>query len=58
MFSLSDEQTEAARAISEWYRERERQPFCLAGYAGSGKSTIIPYLIEELGLNPARIVTE
>lgn len=53
MFSLSDEQANAARAVRDWFRERGRQPFCLAGYAGSGKSTIIPYIVDELGLNPA-----
>lgn len=56
MFTLSDEQYKAARAVGEWHRERGQpgslKPFCLAGYAGSGKSTIIPYIIEELGLNP------
>lgn len=56
MFSLTDEQADAARAVHEWYRGRARQPFCLAGYAGSGKSTIIPYIIDELGLNPAQDV--
>lgn len=55
MFSLSDEQASAARAVREWYRERGRLPFCLAGYAGSGKSTMIPYIIEELGVDPGSV---
>ena len=55
---LSEDQAEAVRRIVHWYRhEREYQPvFSLGGYAGTGKSTVVAYAIEELGLPRHKIV--
>ena len=40
-FTPSDLQAQAIRAIAAWYRDpRGPQVFYLAGYAGSGKTTI------------------
>ena len=53
-FTPSPQQAAAIRAIVEWYSNPNRttQVFRLFGYAGSGKSTITRYVIEELGLEP------
>ena len=36
----TDEQAKAIKSIVDWYGEKGRQEFYLAGYAGVGKSTI------------------
>ena len=53
-FTPSPQQADAIRAIVEWYRhDRGRQQVARVwGYAGTGKSTITRYVIEELGLAP------
>ena len=50
---LSDRQAAALRAVREWFRnDTERQQvFRLFGYAGTGKSTIVKFAMDELGLN-------
>lgn len=44
----TDEQAKAIKQIVEWYGEKGRQEFYLAGYAGVGKSTIAKLAIEEI----------
>jgi len=53
-FTPSPQQAAAIRAIVDWYNDpyRLEQVFSLFGYAGSGKSTITRYFIEQLGLAP------
>jgi len=53
-FTPSPQQADAIRAIVEWYNDpyRHEQVFSLFGFAGSGKSTITRYFIEQLGLTP------
>lgn len=53
-FELSEQQTKAAEAIKTWFTKRESSPedtpqsFFLAGYAGTGKTSIAKKLIEQL----------
>ena len=51
--SLSDKQRAAIATIKDWYSNRtKQQQVCrVFGYAGVGKSTIVKYAIEELGLS-------
>lgn len=51
--SLSDKQRAAIATIKDWYlnRTKEQQVCRVFGYAGVGKSTIVKYAIEELGLS-------
>ncbi|MGJ5029091.1 ATP-dependent DNA helicase [Bradyrhizobium sp. HKCCYLS2038] len=51
--SISDKQRAAIATIKDWYtnRTREQQVCRVFGYAGVGKSTIVKYAIEELGLS-------
>ena len=48
----SDTQHKAIAAIKEWFETRSdrQQVFRLFGYAGTGKSTVLKFALEELGL--------
>jgi exodeoxyribonuclease-5 len=56
--SLSDKQTVALRALREWFRNgtADQQVFRLFGYAGTGKSTIVKFAIDELGLDEDEVL--
>jgi exodeoxyribonuclease-5 len=50
---LTDEQNQAVKLIKDWYRNntKKKHTFVLAGIAGSGKTTIIRNIIDDLGLD-------
>ena len=50
----SDSQARAIAEIKDWFANRthEQQVFRLFGYAGSGKSTVLKFALDELGLDP------
>ena len=52
--TLSPHQMGAVHAAAEWWRTNPNgeNPFYLAGYAGTGKSTILPVIIDHLNLDP------
>ena len=52
-FSPSDAQSRAITEIRDWFvnRSSRQQVFRLFGYAGSGKSTVLRFALEELGLS-------
>lgn len=53
-FQPSPGQAEAIRAIKAWFRDPHApQVFYLAGYAGTGKSTIYAEILRELGVKNA-----
>ena len=45
---LNDQQLKAKELIVDWYKNKtsEKQTFVLTGYAGTGKTTLINYIIE------------
>ncbi len=49
----SDAQARAIAAIKDWFQNRaqEQQVFRLFGYAGTGKSTVLKFALDELGLD-------
>ena len=53
-FTPSPQQAAAIAVIVRWYRDNrwQQQVARIWGYAGTGKSTITRYVIEELGLTP------
>jgi exodeoxyribonuclease V len=55
--TLTDKQLRGVREIAEWFRTHtpERPDFRLAGYAGTGKSTMLPTIVDHLGLDPSDI---
>jgi exodeoxyribonuclease V len=54
--SPSDIQAKAIASIKDWFDNRSatQQVFRLFGYAGTGKSTVLRFALEELGLDPHR----
>lgn len=55
-FTPSPPQAAAIREIRNWFETRTdaQQVFRLFGYAGSGKSTVLKFALDELGLSPHR----
>ena len=53
-FTPSPAQAAAIREIKDWFENRtaEQQVFRMFGYAGSGKSTVLRFALDELGLSP------
>ncbi len=45
----TDSQADAIEAVSRWYQERPKQWFFLAGYAGTGKTTLAKHIAKEIG---------
>jgi len=56
MPTLSPQQEDAVRNVAKWFGDTPHaRPHYLAGFAGTGKSTILPYIIEECGLTPSQV---
>lgn len=55
--NLSPMQSDAVDSISNWYKipVRKNQLFYLAGYAGSGKTSIVPFVIDAIGINQSDV---
>ncbi|SUZ33425.1 ATP-dependent RecD-like DNA helicase [Roseibaca ekhonensis] len=55
-FTPSAQQAAAVREVRAWFETRthDQQVFRLFGYAGSGKSTVLKYALDELGLSAHR----
>lgn len=51
--NLSPLQSNAVESIAKWYKipARQNQIFYLAGYAGSGKTSVVPFIIDAIGIN-------
>jgi len=50
--TLTDKQEKAIKLAKEWYMsELITKPFVILGVAGAGKTTIVKYLIEEIGID-------
>jgi exodeoxyribonuclease-5 len=53
VLELSNDQQTALDSICRWFTDAySSQVFVLAGYAGTGKSTLIQYAVKALGLDP------
>ena len=50
---LTKEQNEALKLFKKWFKSKDKynKPFILAGLAGTGKSSVLPFLIESIGLD-------
>lgn len=56
-FQLSDQQGKAVKKITGWFKTDTaiKQVFVLAGFAGTGKSTILPDILNDLGLTVEQV---
>lgn len=50
MISLTQEQEIAVKKAKKWWKNKDRQIFEISGVAGSGKSTVLYYLVDELNI--------
>lgn len=48
---LNNEQIYAVYDLENWWKKSDRQLFQISGAAGTGKTTLVRYLIERIGLN-------
>lgn len=53
--TLTPMQDGAVEAIKEWYTNSSKQTFFLAGFAGTGKSTIVQHAIDVLGVKKEKV---
>ncbi|MDE5548162.1 MAG: AAA family ATPase, partial [Clostridia bacterium] len=49
-FALTPDQADAAELIREWFLHLDTQIFVLCGYAGTGKTFLVDYIVRDLGL--------
>ena len=49
---LTADQAEAAALIEEWFFHLNTQIFVLCGYAGTGKTFLVDYVVRDMGLTP------
>lgn len=54
-FTLSLLQERAVKAVSQWWKSDIAQTFYMAGYAGSGKTSMMPQLIGATGISPENV---
>ena len=57
---ITNQQNQAIKAVSAWFKSFSPEfgtgtHFSLEGFAGSGKSTILPYIIDACGLNQSQV---
>lgn len=48
---LTLQQEQAIKAVKDWYKNSSKQFFYISGFAGTGKSTCIKYIVNELGFS-------
>lgn len=56
MFELTDGQLELKHEICKWYEQDLGPDYVYAGPAGTGKTSVLPYIIKELGLDPEEVL--
>lgn len=52
---LTNSQKEASSKITEWFYNNLKPFFVLSGYAGTGKTFLLNYIVDELGLNEEEV---
>jgi exodeoxyribonuclease-5 len=56
MFTPNKQQAIGLKKAKEWYLTRSKPTFEISGIAGSGKTTLVYYIIQELGLSMDEVV--
>lgn len=55
-FKWTNDQRECISEATRWYKRQTKQVFQYAGWAGVGKTTIVPKLIENMGLEQDEVL--
>ena len=55
-FELNNEQIFALYKLEHWWNESTKQVFEISGYGGTGKTTLVRYLIERIGLTDKEVL--
>jgi len=53
---LNSQQTDTVDRLVKWWHSRDKQTFEISGPAGSGKTTLVYYLIERIGIDPKKVL--
>jgi ATP-dependent exoDNAse (exonuclease V) alpha subunit len=53
---FSPQQTQAMKAMREWYKSDHRRPFIINGFAGTGKTTIAKHIGDTLGFDQSKVI--
>ena len=56
MFELTNGQKELISEIYKWYKYDMSEDFVYSGAAGTGKTSVLPYVIQEIGLEPEEVL--
>lgn len=56
MLELNGQQLDAVKKGKKWFQTIPKQVFEIAGFAGTGKSTIVDIIIQECGLDMAEVL--
>ena len=56
MVELTGEQKTLVTKLKRWYKEQAKQIYIYSGRAGTGKTTVVKYFIEEMGLELRDVV--
>lgn len=56
MFKLTNDQSNLIDEIVYWYKHDQDEDYVYTGAAGTGKTTVIPYIINELGLEQDEVL--
>ena len=56
MFELTNGQKELISEIYSWYKYDMGEDFVYSGPAGTGKTSVLPYVMQELGLEPEEVL--
>ena len=56
MFELTNGQLELKHEIVKWYEHELGPDYVYAGPAGTGKTSILTFIVKELGLEPEEVL--
>jgi len=57
LVELDDSQNRVVDAVKTWYHTTTTKQFVFSGLAGTGKTTVTPYIIKALGIKRVKVVT-
>ena len=55
-FELTNEQVQLGIELKQWWNHRANQIYVYSGKAGTGKTTVVKYFLQEIGLKNDDII--